>query len=58
MESVNVTEIILETINTLFSNLFSSIDNSLYPILDDLTFIDTNVLKEHFLEQILGQSTR
>ncbi len=58
METINVTEIILETINSLFSNLFSSIDNSLYPILDDLTFIDTTILNENYLENILGSSAQ
>lgn len=58
METINLTETILETINTLFSNLFSSIDNSLYPILDDLTFIDSTILKTNYLEEILGTSAQ
>lgn len=58
METANITEIILETINTLFSNLFSSIDNSLYPILDDLCFINTSILKTNYLEDILGTSAQ
>ena len=58
METVNVTDIILKTINTLFSNLFSSIDNNLYPILDDLTFVDNAILKSHYFEKILGNSTQ
>ena len=58
METINVTEIILETINTLFSNLFSSIDNSIYPILDDLCFIDTTILNTNHLEELLGTSAQ
>ena len=57
-EVVNVTEIIFNTINTLFSNLFSSIDNSLYSLLDDLTFINDDFLKNSFLENILGNSSQ
>lgn len=57
-EVVNVTEIIFNTINTLFSNLFSSIDNSLYPLLDDLTFINEDFLKNSFLENILGSNSQ
>lgn len=57
-ENLNITEVIFETINSLFSNLFSSIDNSLYPILDDITFIDTDILTNSPLEQLLGSQTQ
>lgn len=57
-ETINITEIIFETINTLFSNLFSSIDNSLYPVLDDITFIDTDILTNSPLEQLLGSQSQ
>lgn len=58
MEEVNITEIIFETINSLFSNLFSSIDNNLYPVLDDITFISTDILNNSPLEQFLGSETQ
>lgn len=57
-ESINITEVIFETINSLFSNLFSSIDNSLYPVLDDITFISTDILTNSPLEQLLGSQTQ
>ena len=57
-ESINITEVIFETINTLFSSLFSSIDNNLYPILDDITFINTDILINSPLEQLLGTQTQ
>ena len=57
-ESINITEIIFETINTLFSSLFSSIDNSLYPVLDDITFVNTDILSNSPLEQFLGSQTQ
>lgn len=44
---------IIETINSLFGNLFSSIDNSIYSALDDITFIDTDILTSYFFEKIL-----
>ena len=58
MESIDLTQLIFDTINALFSNLFSSIDNSLYQLLDDLTFINTDIVHEYFLENILGNSTQ
>ena len=52
----NITQTIIETINSIFNNLFSSIDNNLYSILDNLLFINENFLKESFLENLLGNS--
>ena len=45
----NITQTIIDTINSIFSNLFSSIDNNLYSILDKLLFINEDILKESFL---------
>lgn len=53
----NLVEIITQTINTLFQNLFSSIDNNVYSILDDIAFIGPNFLKDSFLENLLGTSS-
>ena len=55
--SENITNIIIETINTIFENLFSSIDNNLYSVLDDITFINSNILKDNYFEKIFGTST-
>ena len=51
---INIVEAITQTINNLFSTLFSSIDNSLYSVLDDLLFIDTNIINDSSLDKILG----
>ena len=52
----NVTNIILETINTILGNLFSSIDNNVYTILDDITFISSDIIYDSYFEKILGTS--
>ena len=52
----NITQIIIDTINTIFSNLFGSIDNSLYTVLDDLTFINSNILQDNHFEKLFGTS--
>ncbi len=57
MENVNITEVIITTINSLFNNLFSSIDNNVYSILDDITFINSDILSDSILNEILGTST-
>lgn len=54
--TANITQTIIDTINTIFSNLFSSIDNNIYSILDKLLFINEDILKESFLENLLGNS--
>ena len=46
MNETNITQIIIDTINTILGNLFSSIDNNLYSILDDITFINSDILKD------------
>ena len=52
----NVTSTILETINTILSTLFSSIDNNVYTILDDITFISSDIIYDSYFENILGTS--
>lgn len=56
-EEVNITEVIINAINTIFQTIFSSIDNNLYSILDDITFIDTNILNTSYFRNIFGTST-
>lgn len=57
MENTNITQIIIDTINTVLGNLFSSIDNNLYYLLDDITFINSNILHDKNFENIFGTST-
>ena len=54
MEQSEIINIIIETINTIFSNLFSSIDNTIYTNLDNIAFIDKNIISNNFFEKILG----
>lgn len=50
-ENVNLTNSIMQSINEIFSNIFSSIDNNIYEILDKITFIDTGIIeKENFIK--------
>ncbi|MCI8273780.1 MAG: hypothetical protein HFJ55_06850 [Clostridia bacterium] len=53
----NITTSIINTINTILQNLFSSIDNSLYEILDDITFISSDILNDSYFEKILGTTS-
>lgn len=57
MENTDITQIIIDTINTILGNLFSSIDNNLYSLLDDIAFIDSSILHDNNFENIFGTST-
>ena len=55
--SLDVTTSIINTINTIFDKMFSSIDEKLYEVLDDLVFISSNILEDKHFGKILGTST-
>lgn len=56
-DTINLTEIIFNSINELFSQLFSSIDNTIYSVLDELIFINNDILSESLFQKILGTSS-
>lgn len=53
----DITQIIINTINSIFETLISSIDNNLYSVLDDITFIGSDILNDKNFENIFGTST-
>ena len=58
MENTNqITETIINTINTIFETLFSSIDNNLYSVLDDVTFVSSDILNDKNFENIFGTTS-
>lgn len=57
MDSSQISSIISSTINEMFYKIFSSIDNSLYDVLDDFTFISTDILNDKYFSNILGSSS-
>ena len=57
MDTNFATQTIISTINSIFEQLFSSLDNNLYETLDKITFINSDILKTNYFENILGTST-
>ena len=55
--NADITTNIINTINTIFENLFSSIDSNLYEVLDDLIFINSDILNDKYFSKLLGTST-
>lgn len=56
IDTANIVSIITQTINNLFSNLFSSIDNNLYAILDDLLFINADIMNNNYFTSFFGSN--
>ena len=47
-------EIIINTINKLFNNIFSSINNSMFSKLDEFAFIDIKILNNRYIKSFIG----
>lgn len=56
-EQINLTNIILDSINELFSQMFSSIDNTIYKLLDEIVFISPNIIQDNLFQKILGTNS-
>jgi len=56
-QAINLTDLIFNSLNELISKLFSSIDNTIYSLLDDITFITPDLLKTNSFQKILGTSS-
>ena len=55
--STNITQTIINTINSIFETLFASIDNNLYSVLDQITFVNSDILNDQNFEKLFGTST-
>ncbi len=53
---VNIVSSLLESINSIFSSLISSINNNIYTVLDDLLFINTSFFDNSSLYGLLGST--
>ena len=56
-QNTNMSQVVIDTINTIFSNLFKSIDTNLFKVLDDLTFVNSNILNDKYFGKIFGTSS-
>ena len=53
----NLAMSIVQSINDIFFNIFSSIDNSIYEILDKITFIDTKIIEKDNFLKLFGEDS-
>lgn len=56
-EEINIASIIIDSINTIFQTLFSSVDLNIASILDEVTFINTDILNSSHFSSIFGHSS-
>jgi len=57
MDSNSIISLIIQAINAISNKFFSSIDNNIYPILDELIFIEPDILDSTFIKKILGSKS-
>lgn len=55
MNQDDIVNVIISTINTIFKNLFVSIDNTIYTNLDNLIFINSDIVNNSFIKKLLGE---
>lgn len=55
--NVDFTKIITTVINDLLNLFFTSFDNNIYSILDDITFIDSSIINNNNLLSFFGSSS-
>ena len=53
METQNITNTISNSLNTLFTNLHNSLNDNVFQILDDITFIDGDILNHKYFSALL-----
>lgn len=53
-ETLNLTTLICDSLNSIFFKFFSSIDNTAYSVLDDILFLDSDIVSGSKFQQIFG----
>ena len=53
---INIVETVQNTINELCSSLFNSVHQKIFPLLDEIVFIDSDIMKTTYMEKIFSNS--
>lgn len=54
--AITVTQQFINTLQIVLSNFFSSLDTNIYSILDDIIFINSDILNDSLINNLLGNS--
>jgi len=57
LEGNNISQNVFNSINDIFSKIFNSIDENIYNILDDITFINSDIIENSKIKQIIGNNS-
>lgn len=57
MEENNISQNVFNSINEIFSKIFYSIDENIYNTLDDITFINSDIIENSKIKQIIGNNS-
>ena len=57
MSNNDLTQSIIQSINNIFGNIFSSVDNSIYEILDKITFINSKIIEKEKFKKLFGENS-
>lgn len=55
--SNSISQTILDSINQIIGNLFSSVDTTMYDSLDNLVFTDISIIHDNFLSKLIGTNS-
>ncbi len=58
MDQDQIVNTIIQTINTIFGNIFSSIDNTIFDNLDNIVFINKDILNNSFINKLLDAGSK
>ena len=58
MNQDQIVSTIIQTINTIFGNIFSSIDNTIFDNLDNIVFINKDILNSTFINKLLDAGSK
>ena len=53
-ETINLSSLICDTLNSIFFKIFSSIDNTIYSNLDNILFINSDIINDFKFQQLFG----
>lgn len=56
-ETINLTTLICDSLNSIFFKIFSSIDNTIYSNLDNILFINSDIVNDSKFSTIFGTSS-
>lgn len=57
LQTIDISKIILETTNSLCTSILESISDKIYPLLDQVIFIDNSITTDYYFKKIFGTST-